>query len=76
MSVAHREKRKVSSGASVDVGLPEARGPRAYRHGALEERRVGEIVEVPPHELAPKRFSVLRRCHGDHATSNEVADGR
>ena len=71
VSVTRRENEKsvcdICLGASVDGKWPEASGPRAYRHGALEERRVGEIVDVPPHELAPKRFRVLRRRHGDHA---------
>ena len=74
VSVTRRENEKTSKvtfawarASTADGRWPEASGPRAYRHGALEERRVGKIVQVPPHELAPKRFRVLRRRHGDHA---------
>ena len=41
----------------------------AYRHGALKERRVCEIVDVPPDELAPKRRGVFpRMAHRGDAT--------
>lgn len=66
--MSHAEKtRKVYICWTVDVRLPEAGGPCTYRHCALEERRVREIVEIPPKELAPKRSGVRRRRHGDHA---------